>query len=765
MRTLPKMLSALALTSMTVVAPALTPFVVQKIEFVGLQRVSLPTAMSYLPIRQGDLLTEKRSDAIIRALYETSFFNDIRLQQKGRNTLVIKVSERPTIGFIRISGNNKIPSKQLQKVLDQLGIREGDVYDNASLTQITEGLKQEYFNLGRYNAKVDAHVIPEPRNRVGIVVNIIEGPTAKIQKISIIGDKVFKESTLKKQFKLGTPNLLSFFTHNDEYSETKLDADLESLRSYYLDRGYIKMRIVSKQVSMSPDHKDIYVTINVDAGPQYRISGWKIVGHPLYADKVHDLITLKAGDIFSRKQIVDINNKIMHLYADRGYAKPVINATPGMDDDNHTVFIAYHINPGKRVYVRQIHFEGNNRTKEIVLRREMRQYEQSLFNLSQIDESKRRLSNLGYLKNITVKPVPVPDSPDQVDLDYHVEEVSAAQASLQAGYSDVDRFLYGASVSDPNFLGTGKYASVGFQHSSYQTNVNMSYSNPYVTPWGVSRGVSFGYNKTTPGKVDLLSYAMNNVGGSLNYAFPVSEYNYINASIGYNFQKILQSANSPQTVSNFVNTYGSRYNELQMTAGWTFNDFDRAIMPTDGLLSNLSGELNGKLNNSSLNYFKLLYNMRYYKPIAKSGFIFNANMQLGYGNGIGSTKQLPFFENFYAGGLGTVPGVDPNSLGPVDPRFPSQAIGGNVMTTAQLNLIFPSFISDTVRTAWEVAGGNVFANRFQLTGKQGFRYSTGLIVSWITPFGPSVEFGLTKLLNKYPGDQPTAFNFTMNATL
>lgn len=768
MRTIPKLLTTVVLATVTAVATAVTPFVVQQFKVIGLQRVTLPTVLSYLPIRQGDLLTEKRSDAIIRALYETGFFDNIQLKQHGQHTLVIDVSERPTIGFIHITGNKKIPSKQLQKVLDQLGIREGDVYDKSNLTEITQGLKQEYFNLGRYNAVIDTHIIKEPRNRVGIQVNIIEGPTAKVQKIHIIGNKVFKESVLKKQFKIGTPNLLSFFTHNDEYSEMKLDSDLESLISYYQDHGYYKVRIVSKQVSMSPDHKDIYITINVDAGPQYHINGWHVAGHPLYMDEVQKLITLKPGEVFSLKEITAINNKIMHLYADRGYAKPTINATPGLDENNHTVFLTYHIEQGNRVYVRQIHISGNDRTKEAVLRREMRQYEQSLFNLSEIDESKRRLANLSYLKNITVKPVPVPDAPNQVDLDYHVEEVSAAQASLQAGYSDVDHFLYGASIADPNFLGSGKFAQIGFQHSSYQTNVNLAYSNPYITPWGVSRGFSFGYNKTTPGKVNLLSYAMDNLGGSVNYSFPITEDNYLNTSIGYNFQKIIQDKNSPITVQNFVNQYGTSYNEMQMTAGWIYDDFDRVIMPTKGLSSSLNGELDSELNNHSLNYYKLLYNMRYYHPLTEkegSGFIFNANLQLAYGNGIGSTKGLPFFENFYAGGLGTVPGVDANSLGPVDPLLTDQTIGGNIMTTGQLNLIFPNFISDTVRSAWVVAGGNVFQNKISFTGEKGFRYSTGLVVSWITPFGPSVEFGLTKLLNKKPGDRPTLFNFTMNATL
>lgn len=767
--------SAAILLSLSTSVLADSAFVVQGIQVQGLQRISQSTVMSLMPIHVGETYNAEEGDEIVSKLFQTGFFSNVQLMRNG-NTLVVHVVERPTIDSITITGNKSIKAHQLKPVLKKLGVVIGNTFDPSELHAIVLGLQQQYALTGRSSATVTPRVTQLSRNRVAIHIAIVEGKASIVRSIQVDGNHAFSEHEVLSQFKLTTPGILTWFNHKDRYSHMRLDQDLQNLQNFYYNHGYLDFRVLSHSVKALPNGKGVSIRVHIYEGPVYHLSGYQLQDPQLpasLAPKIKEILAsgLQKGMVFSRQDIIDLNQHVGNYLADRGYAFPVINPVPNINHKTRQVFLVYTIQSGHRVYVRKIHVVGNTRTSGIVVRTQLRQMEGAPYSLENVKESKRRIENLGYLNHVEVTTKPVPGTNNQVDLDYHVHEQNAGRASVQAGYSDVDGFLYGANVSEPNFMGSGKYVSVGFQRSAYTSSYSFAYNNPFYTTTGVSRGFSVYYNNTTPGNVNLESYTMDDYGATLTYGIPISEYDQVTLGGGFDHITIgnVSTTVSP-SVSQFLTTNPSPYNQLKVVSGISHVTLDRAIFPTKGNEQDITGTLGVSAYHSSLGYYQLGYDGRVYYPVGL-GFIVNPHMTLGYGNGYGNNSQLPFFDNYYAGGLQTLPGYTANTLGPKNPNDTTQALGGNVQVLGGLNFILPDFISHKVRTAVILDAGNIFQTdhvagvSYENISISNLRATAGVMVSWWSPLGAPLDFSLAVPLNKKPGDQLSIIGFSFGAAI
>ncbi len=770
--------STLLVLSAVSLATASPLFIVQSIHIEGLQRINERTVLSYLPVHVGQAFTSQDSENIINTLYKTGLFSDVKLLRVG-NTLIVRVSEQPVISLVSVTGNKKIDNKKLDPVLKKLGITEGSTYDATKLKEIAGGLQAQYAELGYYAATVDTQVEQASRNRVAIYIKVKEGPIAKVKKIIFIGNKAFSQSQLKKEFTLTTPGLFTLLNHHDRYAESQLDADLQHLQDFYFNHGYLRYHLVSKSVDISDDHKTVKITVMIDEGDLYHIKDYRLtVGDNIDKAAVSQRITLKPGQIFSRQHVMDTDKSIANYFADKGYAFPNIQVTPEINNADKTVILNFDVRTGSRIYVRHIDIAGNTRTKDYVVRTKIRQMEEAVYSRKNIEESSRNIRNLPYLSDVSVDTLPVPAHPDQVDLNYHVKEVDAGRASLQGGYSDVDGFLYGASVTEPNFMGSGKYVGVGFQNSAYQQYYHVDYSNPFYTIDGMSRAFSVYYTHTTPGNVNLENYTMNDIGGSVTYGVPLTEFTSWNFGGGYDHDTVanINPAQVSPSVVDFTNNYGDIYDQFNATIGISRATLDRAIFPTTGSTQGLSLTVGVPVLSSSLGFYKAVYNAHWYFPLG-AGFIVSPHATLGYGNGLGDVNSLPFFDNFYAGGIDTLPGFEPNTLGPKNPNNMNTSIGGNVQILGGLNMIFPNGISEKLRTAAILDAGNVFST-YQVTSPPGtpqtqyenvsldnLRVTTGIMVSWFWPLGAPINFSIAEPINKKPTDQTAIFGFSFGTDI
>lgn len=739
-------------------------FSLQRIKIVGLERVSRETVVSYLPLRKGRTLDSQQSREILRALYATNFFSDVQLSKQG-NDLIITVVENPVIGALRISGNKEIADKKLREVLTATGFIEGRVFSYAVLANIKQALLNEYRNQSYNDVNITVDTTQETRNRVVVNIKISEGAVAKVKKITLMGNKHFSSTRLLKEMKLTTSGLFTFFTSSDHYSELKLEEDLENLRNFYLDRGYLKFHIDSHQVEFSKvknksDKRSVVITIHLTEGPVYTLSGFAVnIKDGKFAAMQADLnrmIKLKKGSVFSRSAIMNINTALSNYLAARGYAFPTIDVDPQIDEASRQVFIRFNVNPQHLYYVRRINFLGNAKTADFVLRREMRQLEGGLYSMPKIEESKRRLSNLGYLENVQVTPKPVPGHPDRVDLDYQVKEVSATTASVQAGYSDTEGLLYGANFNQLNFMGVGKSLALAFERSEYARTFSVAYNNPYYTESGVSRGFKLYSQKVMPGRVDLTSYARDGFGGDLQYSVPISDYSRFDFGFGYEYARISMGRAPAIEIANFVRRFGSHFNQYKINGGWTRSTYNSSIFTTKGVRQQLSMEVGVPIDSRSLNYYIINYNIGAYHPLPKR-FTVGFRGDIGYGRGYGkSGTELPFFKNFFAGGIDSVHGFEASSLGPRDSH--NRPFGGNVLSTANLGLILPD--GEHLRTTLFADAGNVYKDRLDLNT---LRYSIGIGVQWRTPLAPLV-FSLAKPLNARKTDNLRNFQFTVGTS-
>lgn len=749
-------------------------FIVQDIQVEGAYGVNRETILNYLPIHVGEDFSPSQSTHVISTLYASGLFGNVSLARKG-NVLIVRVEERPVISCINVTGNKAIPTDKIYEVLKNIGLSAGQTFDQATLDHIVHSLENEYDTLGKYNAKVTPCITHLARNRIAIRLDISEGRTVVVKKITFIGNCAFSSWTLKRQMSLTSFRPWSFFTHSDQFCQDKLNASLDAIRNYYLDRGYLNFKVDSAQAVLTPDRNCVEVIIHVNEGCVYRIKGYQLAGNLIIPrEYLAKLVTFHPGDIFSKQKIQHTNLCISKSLGNMGYIFATVNVEPQVDESCKQVFLTLYVDPGNRIYVRRINFCGNTKTEDIVLRRSLRQYEASLAVAEDIQESDRQLNLTGYLADpIHAETIPIPGVLDQVDLNYKVAESPSASATAGVGYG-TQGYVITAGINQPNFLGTGNIFSINANTSLYSKSVNVTYLNPFYTDSGISRGFTLYGQRTTPGNVNLTSYATDVYGGSVNYSIPISACGDT-LQFGFGYQDLLLSigSNPSLQLQNFVDTYGTHFNQILLTAGWARNRLDRAVFPTCGLYQALNLQVALPAANHSVSYYKSSYNFNYYHPIVKS-FIFTARGAVAYGAGLGGTKGLPFFVNYYAGGIGStgeVRGFNPNSLGPRDTinGIVNDPMGGNELVTGTLGIIFPNPLGeDKLRTMVFVDGGNVYSTKaveFGGTGAGPIRYSAGVAADWRVPvMNVLVEVAVAKALNPQPGDNKRIFDFSIGTS-
>jgi outer membrane protein insertion porin family len=752
------------------IANAADAFVVKKIEIDGLQRVNADTVYSYLPIRTGQTLRPDQTTGIIKALYNTGFFDHITLSRNG-NTLIIHVVERPTIGQLKITGNSAIPKDKLTSVMTSVNVAEGRVFDRAMLEKIQQSLLSQYYELGRYNARVDTTVTPMERNRVLVKIDISEGVVAKVRRINIIGNHAFSEKELDKQLTLSTPGLFTFFTQTDRYSQEKLESSIEGLRNYYLDHGYVKVVVKSSQVAITPDRKSIYLTVVVDEGEVYKVKNVNLTGQLILPrEELMKSVKIHPGDVFSRKEVMATEKSLSDALGNKGYVFSVISLDPTFDDIHKEISLTFTVKPGKRVYVRQIYFSDNTKTNDETYRRQMVQMESAPVSLSQLEQSKHRLSLEPYVKDIQMSMIPVPNTDDQVDVNFKVKEESAATANFSVGYSQLDHFLIGAGLNQKNFLGTGKTLGLNASTSRYQDFFGINYVDPYFTADGIARSLSLSVSKFNPQYANSSrSYSTNQLSASDVYSFPLGQdKNVFNRlSLGYGYEDtVVQLADPPisEQVNDFSTEHGTHFQQIDLISGFSRDSRDKGIFPTSGMLHTLTLNMYFPVVSDSLKYYMLSYKAKSYYPLAEN-FIVIGKAEFGYGNSFnGDAKDYPFFKNYYAGGIGTVRGYEGNTLGPRDSN--GYSTGGNMVATASVALTFPNHVSDNLRTSIFFDGGNVYDtfdnHDYDGTGSGPFRYSTGVEADWLTPMG-LIDVSYAKPLNRQAGDSSEMFQFALGA--
>ena len=736
-------------------AAAIEPFVIKDIRVEGIQRIEAGTVFTYLPVKVGETMTSEKAAESIRALFATGFFKDVSLEVDN-DVLVVVVQERQSIAQIDFVGMREFDKEVVLKVLRQVGLAEGRIFDRALLDRAEQELKAQYLSRGMYAVKVSTTVTPLERNRAALNFTVEEGEVAKIRQISIIGNKAFSDKVLRNLFVLRTPGLMTWFSKHDQYSREKLAADLESLRSHYLDQGFLEFRIDSTQVSISTDKKDIYITVSITEGEKYTISGFKFGGELLVPEEeLRKLVKIAPGETFSRARLTESTKLISDRLGNDGYAFANVNAVPELDQEKRQVAFTFFIDPGRRVYVQRINVSGNTRTRDEVIRREMRQLEGGWYSADKINLSRRRVDRLGYFTEVNVETPAVPGTTDQVDINFAVVEKPTGQLLAGAGFSNEGVILSG-SVSQTNIFGSGKHVSAQINSSKVNTVYALSYTDPYFTVDGVSQGFDVYLREVEPGNLGLGFYTFKTVGGMIRFGVPVTEIDTISYGLGYEDTKISTVPESPLLVKDYVATFGAVNSALLGTIGWTRDGRDSVIYPTKGSLHRAS--LESGLPGGTLKYYKTSYQYQRYFPIT-SDYTFLVNGEAGFGEGYGG-KPLPFFRNFYAGGVSSVRGYRTSTIGPKDdngdPRGGSRRLVGN----AELLFPFPGLEKDrSVRVGAFVDGGMV-DDKYDFNQ---FRYSAGISVLWVSPLGP-LKVSFAQPFREKPADRIQRFQFTFGAT-
>lgn len=737
---------------------AFDAFTVSDIRVEGLHRISLGTVLNYLPVNVGDSFDEDRTAGTIRALFKTGFFNDIRLRADG-TVLVVAVEERPAIGTVKIEGNKDIPTDQLKEALKSIGLSDGAIFDRSSLEKMKLELERQYFGQGKYSVKVQTTVTELADNRVDVAIDIDEGSVALIRRINIVGNRAYSDAELLDTFELSPPTMFAFFSDSDQYSSRKLSGDLESLRSHYLDHGYINFSIDSTEVSITPDKSDVYVTINVTEGERYTISGVKLAGDLILPEEeLRKLISIHAGDVFSRRAATQGAAAISERLGKQGYAFANVNPSPRLDKDKREVELVFMVDPGRRIYVRRVNVAGNEKTEDEVIRREVRQMEGGWIATDKVNLSRTRLDRLGFFEEATVETPAVPGVPDQVDVNLSVKERPSGSLTAGVGYSQSQGFLVNASISQNNVFGTGKRVSATINNSSVNRTYSFSYTNPYYTLDGISRGFSIFSRETDPGSTSVVDYTTDVKGLSVDYGFPMSEFNTANLSLGYENTNIDTTDSTPQSIFDFIDENSDRFDIYKLTAGFSHDTRNRAILANRGMLQNISAEV--ALPGSGLEYYKLRYRTLDYLPLY-GDFTLLLKGEVGYGDGYGGSSGLPFFENFYTGGPESVRGYSSNSLGPQED---GDARGGAFKTVGNVEFIFPlPFAADnkSLRLSTFFDIGNVFADVRDFDAGE-LRRSVGVSVLWFTPIAP-MTFSLAWPVNDQPEDDTERFQFTLGS--
>lgn len=754
----------LLLLCMALPAKAFDPFVIEDIRLEGLQRISAGTIFNYLPLKTGDRLDPELSSRAIRDLYETGFFKDVKLEREG-DVLVVFVAERPAIADIRIEGNDSIPDEQLESSLQQIGLVRGQVLDRSTLDKVTQELERQYYGQGKYGVEIETVTTPLERNRVDIEINIAEGVAAEIFSVNIVGNKAFNDEELLKNISLSDSSMFG----REKYSRQVFSGDLEALRSYYLDRGYINFNTDSSQVSLTPDKQEVYITINITEGEQYTVRDIKVTGDTIIPlEEVRELITLKVDEIYSHKKSVETTNNISDKLAARGYAFANVNLIPELDKDSRSVALTLSVDPGRRVYVRRINITGNTKTRDEVIRRELRQHEGDWLSTEKVSLSRTRLDRLGFFEQVSVETPAVSGTSDQVDVNFNVKERPTGSLTAGIGYSDTQGALINFGLTQENFLGTGKRLGLNLNNSDVTKFYNLSYTNPYYTDDGVSRGFNVFWREVDAEEAQLTRFTTNTKGASVNYGFPLSEITRANFSLGYENTEIIPGANVAQEILDFIDENGSVYDNYEVSLSWRRDSRNRAILADSGSVTSVN--LTSAIPGSNLEYYKIDTRFLKYFGLTEN-ITLSTELNLGYGDSFGDTgfDGLPPYMRYYAGGSRTVRGYDSNSLGPNDcddnrPGCTNDPLGGSKRVIGSLELILPNIFaeqSNSTRIAAFFDAGNVFAAD-QSVDVNELRTSAGLAFMWLAPIG-TLRFSYAMPLNDEPGDDTQNFQFTMGS--
>jgi len=783
---------------------AFDEFLVSDIRIIGLQRVSTGSIFNVIPISVGDKIDMRKSSDITRSLFSTEQFDDIQIAKDG-NTLIISVVERPSISAIDISGNKALKTEQLLESLDGVGIKDGEVYKRSTLEQVRSELIRSYASNGRYGADVEIEEIPKPRNRLEISIVVDEGKTAKIEKINIIGNEAFANDELIDGFELSEGSFFSFLNNDNAYSREKLKGDIETLESFYRDRGYFKFSIESSQISLSKDMKKIFINFNVFEGKKYTISDAEVVGDIPIEEEIYNPIISSLNNLtYSQAQITSIEEFFTNILGNRGYAFAEVSGSPEIKEDSNEVKIIFTVKPGKRTYTRKILFSGNNVTQDYVLRREMRQFEGAWSSNNSIEAGKVRLERLGYFKGVEVETIPVPNTDDQIDILYSVEEETTGSVGGNIGYSDFGLML-GFNLQEQNFLGTGNTVGIGVNKNIYTESYNISFLDPYATKDAVSLGYNLYFRETDYGEFNVANYLSNSQGIGMQFGYPISDTQRINLGITYDKTDIDIGTQPAREIWDFINAEGSVFETINVQTSWQRITLNRGMFPTDGSSTVIS--LSSTIPGGDIDYARINVRQKYYQPISK-GLVFGFNLDLGYLTAFGDTKETPFFQNFYAGGPRSLRGFESNTLGPRSTEAPCYefnysegtcpnlidsdgdgildipyynpyanseynkrvSIGGNIKVEGSLQLIFKlPFIEDqrSMRSAFFFDFGNVFSDNckeYQFNcykpSIEDLRYSYGVGVTWITGFGP-MSFAISKPTNAGQYEETKEFQFTV----
>ena len=747
-------------------AMAIEPFVIKDIRVEGIQRTEAGTVFSYLPVRVGETFNDDKSVTAIKALYATGFFKDVKLEADGQ-VLVVLVEERPAISKVEFTGTKEFEKDTLTKALKDIGVGETKIFDKASVDRAEQELKRQYLSHGLYGVKIVTTVTPIERNRVNITFAVDEGDVAKIKQINIVGNKVFDDKELKQQLALNTGGWFSWYTKADQYSKTKLTGDIESLKSFYLDRGYIEMNIDSTQVSITPDKKDIYITINITEGEKYTVSGIKFEGETFgREEELRSLVLLRNGETYSGARLTATNKLISDRLGTFGYAFANVNANPDINREKREVAFTFFIDPGKRAYVRHMNIAGNTTSRDEVIRREFRQFESSWYDANKIKLSRDRVDRLGYFKDVTVDTPEAQGTSDQVDVNLTVVEKPTGNFQIGGAFSQSEKFTFQAAIQQANFAGSGTTVGMELNTSKYSRTISFSQTDPYYTDDGVSRSYEIYLRTQKPPALNTGYYTIKQQGGRVSYGVPFSEVDTVFFGVGLERSNIETDQTSPTRFQQYVRDItgiqsgigSAKTNAVPLTMAWARDSRDSALTPTVGRYqrANLELDIIGQQK-----YYRAVYEQQWYKPLF-SKVTLALKGEIDYGRGL-RDSSYPVFKNFYGGGIGSVRGYLSSSLGAVDPRY-GDALGGasRLIGNAELQMPFPGSGQDrSLRWFAFLDGGQVYQEGEKMRLQQ-LRYSSGLGISWISPVGP-LKLSYAKPLNAKEGDRLERFQFQMGS--
>jgi outer membrane protein insertion porin family len=736
-------------------ASAFEPFKVKDIRVEGIQRTEAGTVFSYLPVKVGDTLTEEGAAAAIKSLYATGFFKDVRLEVED-GVLVVVLLERPAIAQIEFSGNKEFPKDKLKEALKQIGLSEGRILDRSALERAEQEIKSQYLGKGKYGVQITTSVTPLERNRVAINFNIVEGEVAKIRAINVVGNKVFKDAELVDLFVLRTPGWLTWYSKNDQYSRQKLEGDLENLRSFYLNQGYLEFTIDSTQVSLSPDKKDVYITVNLTEGQKYTLSDLRLAGELIVPEaELRKLLTLKAGDVFSRERLTESTKRISDRLGNEGYAFANVNPVPEVNREKSTVAFTLFVDPGRRVYVRHINIAGNTTTRDEVIRREMRQLEGAWYSASKLQRSKQRVDKLGYFSEVTVDTVNVPGSNDQVDINVTVTERPTGSLLFGVGFSSAEAIILSAQISQANLFGTGNALSLTVNSGRVNKVYALSFTRPYFTDDGTSIGWDLYRRDIDTTYLSVTPYKTQTWGAGLRFGVPVSEIDTINYGASLESTAVQVFPTSPFSYQQFVQEFGEKTTAWLGTLGWARDGRDSAIYTTRGTVQRVGLEV--AVPPAEQRYYRTTYEVQWFNPVSRNT-VLQLTGRVGYADGY-QNLPVPFYKNFYAGGVNSVRGYQTASIGPKDPL--GFALGGTtqVIANAEWMFPFPGLEKDkSVRWGAFVDAGAV-GDSFKVDFNE-MRYSTGVALSWFSPVGP-LKLSLGFPLNAQVDDRKQLLQFSL----